>query len=163
MTTYAARFQLPGRAWLAGLLAIVATVLANCSPVVDHRGYLPRQGDMENLRPGMSKVEVEALLGSPSTTATINLAGDSYYYISSTVEERAFFRPKEVDRQVVAIRFNADDQVESFAHYGLEDGRVINFSNNETPTRGREMTILQQLLSNAGNVSPLPQAGQMGP
>lgn len=145
------------RTALAGLLVLAATVLSNCSPVVDHRGYLPRQGDMQNLRQGMSKVEVEALLGSPSTTATINFAGDSYYYISSVVEERAFLRPKEVERQVVAIRFNATDQVESFAHYGLEDGRIINFSSRETPTRGRELTILQQLISNAGNVAPLPQ------
>ena len=144
------------RTALAGLLVLAAAVLANCSPVVDHRGYLPRQGDMQNLQPGMSKVEVEALLGSPSTTATINVAGDSYYYISSVVEERAFLRPKEVERQVVAIRFDQNDQVESFGHYGLEDGRVVNFSNRETPTRGRELTILQQLISNAGNVAPIP-------
>lgn len=140
----------------AGLLVLAAAVLANCTPIVDHRGYLPRQGDMQNLQPGMSKVEVEALLGSPSTTATINVAGDSYYYISSVVEQRAFLRPKEVERQVVAIRFNQTDQVESFAHYGLEDGQIVNFSSRETPTRGRELTILQQLISNAGNVAPIP-------
>jgi outer membrane protein assembly factor BamE (lipoprotein component of BamABCDE complex) len=141
---------------MAGLLVLAAAILANCSPIVDHRGYLPREGDMQNLQHGMSKVEVEALLGSPSTTATINLSGDSYYYISSVVEERAFFRPKEVERQVVAIRFDASDQVESFAHYGLEDGRVVNFSSRETPTRGRELSILQQLITNAGNVAPIP-------
>jgi outer membrane protein assembly factor BamE (lipoprotein component of BamABCDE complex) len=144
------------RAAQVGILVLAAALLANCNPIVDHRGYLPRQGDMQNLQPGMSKVEVEALLGSPSTTATINFAGDSYYYISSVVEERAFLRPKEVERQVVAIRFNQTDQVESFAHYGLEDGQVVNFSNRETPTRGRELTILQQLISNAGNVAPIP-------
>jgi outer membrane protein assembly factor BamE (lipoprotein component of BamABCDE complex) len=154
MTTRPAQARLFGR---MGLLVVAAAVLVNCSPIVDHRGYLPRQGDMDKLQLGMSKVEVEALLGSPSTTATINLSGDSYYYISSVVEERAFFKPTETERQVVAIRFNASDQVESFGHYGLEDGHVINFSGRETPTRGREMTILQQLLTNAGNVSPLPQ------
>jgi outer membrane protein assembly factor BamE (lipoprotein component of BamABCDE complex) len=143
---------------LAGLLVLAtAVVLSNCSPMVDHRGYLPREGDMQNLQNGMSKVEVEALLGSPSTTATINLSGDSYYYISSVVEERAFFKPTEVERQVVAIRFNENDRVESFGHYGLEDGQVVNFSDRTTPTRGRELSILQQLVSNAGNVSPLPQ------
>ena len=152
MTTRPARRRMA----LAGLLVLSAAVLANCSPIVDHRGYLPRQGDMQNLQQGMSKVEVEALLGSPSTTATVNLSGDSYYYISSVVEQRAFLKPREVERQVVAIRFDENDQVESFAHYGLEDGRVINFSNRETPTRGREMSLLQQLLSNAGNVSPIP-------
>lgn len=147
----------PRRVALAGLLVLAGAVLAGCSPTVDRRGYLPRQGDMDKLRNGMTKAEVEALLGSPSTTATINLTGDSYYYISSVVEQRAFFEPKEVERQVVAIRFDASDKVESFAHYGLEDGRIVNFSSRETPTRGRELTILQQLISNAGNVAPLPQ------
>jgi outer membrane protein assembly factor BamE (lipoprotein component of BamABCDE complex) len=156
MTTRPARLQVLGRNALAGLMVLAAGLLAACSPIVDHRGYLPREGDMQNLQQGMSKVEVEALLGSPSTTATVNLTGDSYYYISSVVEERAFLRPTEVERQVVAIRFNQNDQVESFAHYGLEDGRIINFSSRETPTRGRELTILQQLFSNIGNVSPLP-------
>ena len=155
MATRPARLKLRLRTVPAGFMVLALAVLANCSPVVDHRGYLPRQGDMENLQQGMSKVEVEALLGSPSTTATVNLSGDSYYYISSVVEQRAFLRPKEVERQVVAIRFDENNQVESFAHYGLEDGRVINFSSRETPTRGREMGILQQLLSNAGNVSPV--------
>jgi outer membrane protein assembly factor BamE (lipoprotein component of BamABCDE complex) len=152
MTTRPAR----RRTALAALLVLGGAVLAGCSPIVDHHGYLPREGDMQKLQPGMSKVEVEALLGSPSTTATINLSGDSYYYISSVVEQRAFLT-KETDRQVLAVRFDGSDQVESFAHYGLEDGRIINFSDRTTPTRGREMTILQQLISNAGNVSPLPE------
>jgi outer membrane protein assembly factor BamE (lipoprotein component of BamABCDE complex) len=157
MTTRPARPERLGRrAAIAGLLVLAMAVLANCSPIVDHRGYLPRQGDMDNLQHGMSKLEVEALLGSPSTTATINVSGDSYYYISSVMEERAFLKPQEVERQVVAIRFNENDRVESFGHYGLEDGRVVNFSDRTTPTRGRELSILQQLISNAGNVSPLP-------
>lgn len=143
------------RSALAGLF-LAASVLANCSPIVDHRGYLPRDGAMQNVQHGMSKVEVEALLGSPSTTATINVTGDSYYYISSVVEQRAFFHPKEVERQVFAIRFDDSDQVESFAHYGLEDGQIVNFSSRQTPTRGRELSVLQQLFSNLGNVNPLP-------
>lgn len=156
MTTRPARRRLRRRTGLVGLLVLAAAVLANCSPVVDHRGYLPREGDMQQLQNGMSKVEVEALLGSPSTTATVNLSGDSYYYISSVVEQRAFLKPTETERQVVAIRFDANNQVASFGHYGLEDGQVVNFSDRTTPTRGREMSILQQLISNAGNVSPIP-------
>ncbi len=72
------------------------------------------------------------------------------------MEQRAFLKPTETERQVVAIRFNANDQVESFGHYGLEDGKVVNFSDRTTPTRGRELSILQQLVTNAGNLPPLP-------
>lgn len=133
---------------LAAALAVVA--IAGCTPSVDHRGYLPQEAQLKQLQLGMPKPEVEALLGSPSTTATVNMTGDSYYYISSVVEQTAFFEPKEVDRKVLAIRFDQFEQVESFAQYGLEDGQVVNISDRRTPTRGKELTILQQLFSNIG-------------
>ncbi|MGI9464334.1 MAG: outer membrane assembly protein BamE, partial [Aestuariivirgaceae bacterium] len=52
--------------------------------------------------------------------------------------------------KVLAVRFDQLDQVESFAHYGLEDGQIINISTRRTPTRGKEFTVLQQLFSNIG-------------
>src|SRR5262249_52002283 len=109
-------------------LPVLAVLLTACSATVSHRGYQPRAQDMQKVQVGMTKAEVEATLGSPSTTATINTTGDSYYYISSTVEQQSIFEPKEVDRKVFAIRFNPNNQVESFANYGLEDGRIININ-----------------------------------
>src|SRR3954451_17623817 len=126
------------------VLPVLAVLLAACSATISHRGYQPRAQDMQKVQVGMSKAEVEATLGSPSTTATINSSGDSYYYISSTVEQRSILEPSEVDRKVFAVRFNQSNQVESFANYGLEDGKIINFSSRETPTAGKEMTILGQ-------------------
>jgi len=105
----------------------------------------------------MSKTEVKALLGSPSTTATVNRAGDSFYYISSKVETQGFFEPKETERSIFAIRFDQIDQVQSFAQYTLEDGQIIDVNSRKTPTRGREFTILQQLFGNLG--AGLPGAG----
>lgn len=131
-------------------LALGALALAACTPQIDYRGYQPRGSDMDNIRQGMSKAEVEALLGSPSTTATIAAEGDSFYYISSKLETTAFLTPVETDRRVLAIRFDNNDQVASFGNYGLQDGKVINFNPNATPTKGKELTILQQLLTNAG-------------
>ena len=102
----------------------------------------------------MAKSEVVALLGSPSTTASVNVTGDSYYYISSTTEQKAFFNPKEIDRQVIAIRFDGNDQVDSFGQYGLEDGKIIDINTRKTPTRGRELTLLQQIFGNIGKPGP---------
>ena len=93
--------------------AFSTVAIAGCTSSVDHRGYLPKQSQLQQLQLGMPKLEVEALLGSPSTTATVNLTGDSYYYISSVVEQKAFLDPQEIDRKVLAIRFNQFDQVES--------------------------------------------------
>ncbi len=136
------------RRLLAGGAVLAATMLlAACQPTVLHHGYLPRKGDLEQLREGMSKTEVEALLGSPSTTATIDSVNDSYYYISSTTRQTAFLRPQEVDRRVLAIRFDRNGLVKSFALYGLEDGQVVNINDRETPAAGKELGILQSLFS----------------
>ena len=94
----------------------------------------------------MSKTEVEGILGSPSTTASINFQGDSNYYITSVTQSLALsFKAKEVSREVIAVRFDKGDQVTSFAQYGLEDGRIININSRETPIVGNELSILQDI------------------
>lgn len=136
--------------------ALVAGVAA-CTPmkpVTDYRGYLPRAEEIQKVQLGMSKAEVQALLGSPSTTATLESLGESYYYISSVVETTAFLAPKVVDREILAIRFDPEARVNGFGHYGLEDGKIINFSDRQTPTRGKEMNVLQQLFNNVGRFDP---------
>ena len=132
----------------------LAFAAAACQPTVEHRGYLARPGVFDQVRDGMAKSEVEAALGSPSTTASVNFQGDSYYYISSVTEQQSFLSPKEIKREVIAIRFNEQDQVISFAQYGLEDGKVIDINTRKTPTRGRELSLLKQLLGNVGVGNP---------
>ena len=129
--------------WLAAALS--ATLLAACSPEIEHRGYIPRQGAFDQVHNGMGKTEVEAALGSPSTTASIKFQGDSYYYITSVTEHRAFLNPTEVNRDVIAIRFNQQDQVQSFAQYSMQDGRIIDVNTNATPVVGDDLSILQQI------------------
>lgn len=140
--------------WLA--MALSATLLAACAPEIEHRGYIPKQGAFDQIRNGMGKTEVEAALGSPSTTASIKFEGDSYYYITSVTEHRAFLNPKEVNRDVIAIRFNKQDQVQSFAQYTMQDGRIIDVNTNATPVIGEDLNILQEifrgLLNSTGTV-----------
>ena len=73
----------------------------------------------------------------------------------------AFKQPEVVARNVTAITFNKDsEQVESVNNYTLKDGKVIAFNGRETPTRGRELTILEQILGNVGRGGMLPQRGR---
>jgi len=166
MTTRSTAWHRPLlRLAIVPLSAAVITIGA-CAPIVetitDYRGYLPRGEEISKSQVGLGKTEVEALLGSPSTTATLPDLGESYYYISSVVETHAFLAPKVVDREILAVRFDYDQRVSGFAHYGLEDGKIINFIDRETPTRGKEMTILQQLFENIGRFDPGAGAG-VGP
>ncbi len=134
--------------------ALSASALPACSPQIEYRGYQVPQDALQQLQPGMSRTDVEALMGSPSTTATINTTGDSYYYISSVVEQNAFFDPQEVSRSVIAVRFDQNGQLQSVAQYGLQDGEIIDMNTNHTPTHGKELTVLQQIFSNIGRFSP---------
>ena len=101
-------------------------MLGGCSEQVLKHGQHFSQGDLQQIQPGMSREQVRLTLGSPSTTTTASsTGGDVYYYISSTAKQAAFFKPSEVDRQVVAVYFNPLGSVERVANYGLKDGKVF--------------------------------------
>lgn len=129
----------------AVLALSVASLVAGCSPEINHRGYYPKPGALSQVSEGMPKSEVEGIMGSPSTTASINYQGDSYYYITSITQGRSFLEPTEVKREVIAIRFDKQDQVTSVAQYALEDGRIININSRKTPVPGDEFNILNEL------------------
>jgi outer membrane protein assembly factor BamE (lipoprotein component of BamABCDE complex) len=54
----------------------------------------------------------------------------------------------------VAVSFDEAEKVKTVNSYTLADGKVIALNGRVTPTRGRELTIIEQLL---GNVRPRRQ------
>lgn len=137
--------------WL--VTALVASALAGCTAEIDHRGYVPKPGIFNQVHAGMAKTEVEGVLGSPTTTASINFAGDSYYYISSTTSTTAFFKPVETDRQIIAVRFDRGDRVSSIAQYGLQDGHIIDMNTRKSPVIGSEFSLLVELFKGGGSTA----------
>jgi outer membrane protein assembly factor BamE (lipoprotein component of BamABCDE complex) len=139
-------------------LAAIASFMA-CAPVISQRGYMPDPSVETALKPGTdTKTTVQGQLGYASTTATFSNSGnDSWYYISATEKQVAFFTPTILRRSVLAIYFDKDNRITSIRHYGLADGHVISFEKRETPARGRELTFLQQLL----NATPGTSATQV--
>jgi outer membrane protein assembly factor BamE (lipoprotein component of BamABCDE complex) len=127
-------------------LALAATLLIGCTPVVSQRGYLPDPIGEASVKVGTdTKTSVQARLGDPSTAATFG--GDSWYYITSVEKQIAFFDPRIETRAILAIHFDKDGKVANLKHYGLKDGHVVAFETRETPARGRELTFLQQLFN----------------
>jgi outer membrane protein assembly factor BamE (lipoprotein component of BamABCDE complex) len=131
--------------WLAAALSATLLSLSACAPEIEHRGYIPKPGSFSQIHDGMGKTDVEAALGSPSTTASIKFQGDSYYYITSITEHRAFLNPSEVNRDVIAIRFDKQDKVQSFAQYTMKDGRIIDINSDQTPVVGEDLSMLQEI------------------
>src|ERR1700743_2467634 len=128
---------------LTGLFLAAGGTLIACAPVIDQRGYLPDPQVETTLKTGTdTKTTVQDKLGNASTTATFG--GDSWYYISSTEKQVAFFTPTALNRGIVAVYFDNTSKVTAARHCGLKDGHVISFETRETPARGRELTFLQQ-------------------
>jgi hypothetical protein len=52
--------------------------------------------------------------------------------------------------------------VETVNNYSLKDGKVIAYNGRETPTRGRELTVLEQILGTVGRGTMLPNDQDSG-
>lgn len=139
-------------AGIAGSLAL-ALSLAACGAAtqVRYHGYVVSDAMLAQVPVGASEEQVQLALGSPSTTSTVPETGKTYYYISQRTEApAAFMPPRVVDQRVVAVYFDNSDRVRQVANYGLEDGRVFDFVTRTTPTGGRDVSFVGQLLQNVG-------------
>lgn len=144
----------------ASILAVAG--LAACAPIRDVRGYVPDDEKVATVSQGTdTRDTVQEKLGTPSSTATF---GDpTWYYISTEQERYAFFKPDVTKRQILAIQFADDGKVNDIRKYGIEDGQVIALVDRETPSRGKEMTFLQQLFGNMGAMPASAPGSQQGP
>jgi len=143
------------------VLFTICALVAGCTPVVSQRGYLQDLDIEASIDPATdTKTTIQQRLGYPSTEATFT--NDAWYYISSVERQVAFFHPTVESRAILAIYFDKDGKVADLKHYTLDDGHVVAFESRQTPTRGKELTFLQQLfnatpgvpINNTGNTNP---------
>jgi outer membrane protein assembly factor BamE (lipoprotein component of BamABCDE complex) len=137
------------------LLALGTSIaLAGCSPITIKHGHQFQESDLQQVQPGMTADAVRLALGTPATTSTV-VGGNSYYYISSTETQSAFFKPTEVDRKVLAIYFNPTGTVDRVAHYGMKDGKIFDYVKRQTPSYVKDQTLLQQIFRGVGQKQSL--------
>jgi outer membrane protein assembly factor BamE (lipoprotein component of BamABCDE complex) len=144
---------------LRPVLAALAVAMAAtaCAPVTSHQGFQAIETMPKDVKVGVdTKSTVTEKLGSPSSISTFDTT--TWYYISQITDRVSWHKPAVKSRDIVAISFDkASEQVASVNSYTLKDGKVIAFNGRETPTRGRELSILEQLLGNVGRGSLAPQ------
>ena len=129
----------------------LAGLSAACAPTIGSNGFQAIDAKPQDVVAGTdTKETVLAKLGSPSTTSTFE-PDAVWYYIGQVTEKYTYNLPKVSTRTVTEITFVPQgDQVASVRTLGLTDGEQIAMNRNETPTRGRELTVLEQLLGNVG-------------
>lgn len=136
----------------AGLaLLACAALAAACTPVMRRHGFVPEKELLSAIKPlEDTKTTVLARYGHPSTTGVFE--ADTWYYVTNVRQQLGYLKPESSARQIYAVRFNKDGLVQSVDNFELEDGRVVAMVDRKTPTRGRELTILEQLLGNVGRL-----------
>jgi len=153
---------MPRKALFIALAASLAA-LAACSPVASYQGFQAIDQKPGDVKVGEdTRSTVLAKLGSPTTQSTFDK--NIWFYISQVRSQTSFYNPKTVSRNVVAIAFDPDtEQVRSVNTYTLADGRVISYNTHETPTRGREMTVLEQMIGSLAAASVPPEDQNIAP
>ncbi len=154
LMTASAKSARLGAMALASVLALGA---AACTPVTSYQGFQAIEEKPQDVKVKQdTKSVVLARLGSPTAVSTFD--PNLWFYMAQTKDTIAFYHPIVRERSIVAIAFDKDSElVTSVNSYTLKDGKVLAYSDRETPTRGREMTILEQLLGNVGRGGLLPQ------
>ncbi|MGB0921511.1 MAG: outer membrane protein assembly factor BamE [Alphaproteobacteria bacterium] len=135
--------------------------LAACAPIVERRGYIPDAQSVSEIEIGLDdKESVRRLLGSPTTTTTFETQqGSAWYYVSTLTERLAFYQPDVVERSIVAVYFDPKRKVTDIRRFGLEDAKVVDYNSRETPTSGKELSLLAQLFGNIGRYNPASGGG----
>lgn len=140
--------------------AACAALLASsaCTSVIDRRGFLPEDEAQTVITAGTdTKTTVLTRLGNPSQQGVFDQ--QVWYYMSAVDSSQAFFMPKAIERRIIAVSFDDDDRVSEVRQYTMADGRVVDYNRERTPTRGREVTFLEQILGSVGN-APVQLPGQ---
>ncbi len=134
------------------IAALASGALVACSPIVRTHGYTPDQELLAQIAEGQdTRSSVAQKIGRPVTRSPFR--EDDWYYVSQSIEHYMWYAPEVTDRRVVAVKFDDNDVVSDIRTYGMEDGRIVDLATNTTPTHGRELTIIQQVLGNLGRIT----------
>jgi outer membrane protein assembly factor BamE (lipoprotein component of BamABCDE complex) len=129
---------------------------AACTPIANYQGYQPIDANPNDVKVGTdTRASVLARLGTPTAKASFD--ANTWFYLTQVADKTAFYHPQVVRRNITEITFDKDtDQVKSVNVFTLRDGRVVAYNKRETPTRGRELTFIEQLFGSLSTIGTLP-------
>lgn len=136
------------------ILCVIVAMFATtaCEEQINVRGNVPHSADIAKIRKGVhKKSDIANLLGTPSTVATFK--NEIWYYIGGRVKTLSFFKPEFLERKVLVVRFNSAGVVDSVESRNAPTDRDLKLVERETPTKGKDLTVLQQLIGNVGRFS----------
>ena len=144
----------PIRCFTLGVVAAAALGLLACAPARDNHGNIPLAESTEKIQPGkQTRDDVLKALGTPSIRGTFE-KDDIWYYVGKRTETTAFFAPDVLEHQVLEIRFGQDGLVSGIRKVDATKVAKPRLVDRETPTKGKELSVLEQFIGNIGRFTP---------
>jgi outer membrane protein assembly factor BamE (lipoprotein component of BamABCDE complex) len=133
-------------------ILMLGLTLASCTPTIAKRGNTIEDDQLQEIKVGEStREDVAKVLGTPTQMATFD--DKTWYYIGQRTEKEAFFDPDLKEQKIVTVEFTPEGKVLSVNKSGAELAQNIDPVKAKTPTYGKDLTIVQQLLGNIGRPS----------
>lgn len=134
---------------------IASALLCACSSdiFVTHNGNMPTSDRISMVQKGQDKARVRELLGAPSSINPLD--SNTWLYMSSDVKRVAFFKPVELNRDVLTIKFNDKGIVDSISRYSKEHGREIEISEDATEFQESDKGFFEEYFGGVGSYMPI--------
>ncbi|WP_323765560.1 outer membrane protein assembly factor BamE [Marinovum sp.] len=135
------------------VIALACTVvLSACVAQYRNHGYLPSDADLADVLVGVdTRDSVAETIGVPGTSGVLDQG--NYYYVGSRVRHYGAFPPEIIEREIVAVEFDATGVVRNITRYGLEDGQVVMLTRRVTVTGDGDIGFIRQLFGNIGGIN----------
>ena len=139
-----------------------ASALGACAPVIRTQGYVPLDANPSQAVVGTdNQVSVRTKYGTPTAVAALD--PNTWYYMNQTTAQFGAYRPQVRTRTIVEIKFDPQtNRVVSVRGLDATDGQQIAYSRRETPTVGRQLGIIEQILGTVGGQVLPPQDDDPG-
>lgn len=138
------------------VLLVTTALLAGCSSVRTHQGYLTDTQLITTVQPGVdNRASVERTLGRPTFIGQFDQ--NDWYYVGRELGSLAFGTPKPKEGTTLHVRFDATGNVVATEDLKLTRLASIHPVGDKTPTLGRSRNFFEDLFGNIG------QVGSVGP
>ena len=124
-------------------------IITSCVNKKIVNGQLPDGEMLSKLRLNEdNKQVIDQLLGSPSFKG--EFGDNSYYYFSTISDKIAFLETDLIEQKIIQLKFDDKNILSKVYLFEKNDSKEILMSSNFTKTTGREISILEQMISNFG-------------
>ena len=136
-----------GKALLS--IPMIVSLVYGCTAKIDEHGNLPPQKLIAEIKIGVHKKNyVLQRLGTPSTISSFDKL--TWFYIGTRVHSVSFLAPNILKRRTLKIRFTPEGIVKEIKEVDSTKLVEIVHIKRTTPTKGKELTVIQQIIGNVG-------------